>query len=239
MSDYLAMAKAAIGMVKTAKLKNVGPGPGDLELQFNPQRDSLRLTRRVRWDFRGDELDPTAKWGGDAWFLGTEEDRLSFTTLFDDTTGGAAAWAAAAAKSALAVGLAAASVPSGELFSATRMQAMAAGDIATGALDTVATAALRALEAGVPFHESDVHKKLKALHKLTQPGAEVLKRSQPPILRLDWGDFDFTGIILSLDVRYLVVSEAGFVRRAQVDIDMAGRAFGGVKTVDSFMFDGR
>ena len=239
MTDLLAMAQAAIGSVKTAKLKNVGSGPGDFELQFNPQRDSLRLTRRVRWDFRGDELDPVAKWGGDAWFLGTEEDRLSFTTLLDDTTGGKAAWAAAAAKSALAVGLMAATNPTSELFSATRLQVMAAGDLVTGAADSVAEAALRMIEANKPLHESDVHKQLKKLHKLTQPSTTHKDRAQPPILRLDWGDFDFTGVILSLDIRYLLVTEVGFVRRAQVDIDMAGRAFSAVKTVDAFMYDGR
>jgi len=193
----------------------------------------------VRWDFRGDELDPVAKWGGDAWFLGTEEDRISFTTLLDDTTGGKAAWAAAAAKSALAVGLMAATNPTDPLFSSTRLQTMAVGDVASGALTATVEGALRMVEAAKPLHESDVHKQLKKLHKLTQPTTTHKDRNQPPILRLEWGDFDFTGIILSLDIRYLLVTEVGFVRRAQVDIDMAGRAFGGVKTVDAFMYDGR
>lgn len=220
--------KKLIGMTEKAKLVSLDKAGDTVELQFNPEKGSLELTRRVGWSFSGG-TDPSDASGGPADFIGGDADELSFTTLLDDTTGGAASYAAAAGKSALALTLTMAVDQSTTLITNKRLMAMSGMDLGVGIADSVAEALLRTLS------KSSVHKQIKKLYFLTTPDAALGARKRPSIVQFKWGDFDFVGVITRLNVEYLVVTEAGYPKRAKVGISMYGRTFVGSMTADEFM----
>lgn len=220
--------KRLIGMTEKAKLVSLDSSGDTFELQFNPERGSLDLTRRVGWSFVGGPNTADAS-GGSADFMGGDADELSFTTLLDDTTGGAVAYAAAAGKSALALTLTMAVDQSTTLITNKRLMALSGMDLGVGLADSAAEALMRTLS------RSSVHKQIKKLYYLTTPEAGEGARKRPPVVKFKWGDFDFVGVITRLNVQYLVVTEAGYPKRAKVGISMYGRSFVGSIDADAFI----
>jgi hypothetical protein len=222
-----ASLKRLIGMTEKAKLVSLDKSTDNFELEFNPEKGSLELTRRVNWQFPPG-LDAESA-GGIANFAGSDADELSFTTLLDDTTGGAAAYAAAAGKSALAATLTLAVDQSTTLVTNKRLLALSGMDLGVGVADSVAEALLRTLS------RSSVHKQIKKLYFLTTPDAVTGPRKRPSIVKFKWGDFDFVGVIIRLNVQYLVVTEGGYPKRAKVQMSLYGRSFVGDVTADKFI----
>ncbi len=219
--------KRLIGMTEKATLKSLDANADSFELQFNPEKGSLHLTRSINWSFT-QGLDAQSA-GGDAKFKGSEADELSFDTLLDDTTGGAAAYAAAAGKSALALTLTLAVDQSTTLVTNKRLLALSGMDLGVGAADAVAEALLRTLS------RSSVHKQIKKLYFLTTNDAETGATKRPSVVQFKWGDFDFVGVISRINVTYLVVTEGGYPKRAKVGITLRGRSFVGGMGADEFL----
>lgn len=85
----------------------------------------------------------------------------------------------------------------------------------------------------------DIATAVKDLYKLTQPHVGKGKEQQrPPLCKLSWAShFTFTGVVTKLDFNYLVFGEDGAPLRAEVTIELSGRAFSSAEPGTFFVAD--
>jgi hypothetical protein len=105
--------------------------------------------------------------------------------------------------------------------------------------DTLTLTALLDATEGQCMGQDDIADAVKKLYDISQPWVEVdsVSQQRPPLCHLLWADFKFSGVISKLDVNYLVFGDEGAPLRAEISLEIKGRAFAQVDASAFFVAD--
>ena len=184
------------------------------EFPFNPS--SLKYNRKVQWD-KKDILSDA--WPGLVYSKGVAAE-LSFSLLLDETESDnplAAAMAGIVPNPfALPVG-AAMSGPAGTLAALATVKASSAA------------------RSRIPKNTKSVTGRIAALQQFTlplvdDPRPNEANAKRPPFVTFTWGDFQFVGVVKSLDAEVLLFDGNGNPKRATVQVGMEGAGLAALDT---------